>query len=56
MAVSEPDASDVSPIRVLIADENVGVRQALAMCVAAYDDLCLVGEAASGDEAIRQCA
>jgi len=56
VAVSDLDASMPRRIRVLIADDNVGVRQAMAMCVAAYDDLRLVGEAASGDEAIRQCA
>ena len=50
------DMSVPQPIRVLIVDKHAAVRQALAMCLAAYDDLCLAGEAASGHDAIRQCA
>jgi NarL family two-component system response regulator LiaR len=43
-------------IRVLIADDHIAVRRALAICVAAYNDLCLAGEVASGEEAICLCA
>lgn len=42
-------------IQVLVVDEHAAVRRALATCVAAYDDLCLSGQAASGEEAIRLC-
>jgi two-component system, NarL family, response regulator LiaR len=56
LPVPELDVSVPLPIRVLIVDKHTAVRQALALCLAAYDDLCLAGEAASGDEAIRQCA
>jgi len=54
--MSDLDVPTPRRIRVLIVDENAAVRQGLALCVAAYDELCLAGEAASGDEAIRQCA
>jgi len=43
-------------IQVLIADSHAAVRRALSICVAAYDDLYLAGEVATGDEAIRLCA
>jgi NarL family two-component system response regulator LiaR len=45
-----------SRIRVLIADDHIGVRRAIATFVIAVDDLELAGEAASGEEVIRLCA
>lgn len=42
--------------RVLIVDDHVGVRRAIAAFVTAAEDLELAGEAASGEEAIRLCA
>ncbi len=41
-----------APIRVMIVDDHAVVRSGLAAFLAAYDDLELVGEAASGAEAI----
>lgn len=41
-----------TPIRVMIVDDHAVVRSGLAAFLAAYDDLELVGEAASGAEAI----
>ena len=40
-------------IRVVIADDHPVVRQGLRTLLSAYDDLCLVGEARDGEEAIR---
>jgi len=42
-------------IRILVADDHVVVRSGLAAFLAAYDDLCLVGEAADGCEAVQLC-
>jgi NarL family two-component system response regulator LiaR len=47
----EPDR-----IRVLIVDDHRVVRSGLAAFLLAFDDLELVGEAASGEEAVRLCA
>src|SRR5258708_3956324 len=43
------------PIRLLIVDDHAMVRRGLAIFLRAYDDLELVGEAASGAEAFRLC-
>ena len=43
------------PIRILIADDHALVRTGLKLFLMAYDELELVGEAASGEEAIRVC-
>jgi len=45
-----------SPIRVLVVDDHTMVRRGLATFLKVYDDLELVGEAASGPEAIQLCA
>ena len=42
--------------RVLIVDDHVGVRHAIAAFVTAVEDMELAGEAASGEEAIHLCA
>ena len=44
-----------SPIKVLIVDDHAVVRSGLAAFLLAFDDLDLVGEAASGPEAMRMC-
>ena len=46
--------SDSSAVRVLIADDHPIVRMGMASMVANCSDLCLVGEAASGEEALQQ--
>jgi NarL family two-component system response regulator LiaR len=43
------------PIHVLIVDDHSLVRSGLELFLMAFDDLELVGEAASGEEAIRIC-
>ncbi len=57
-AASVTDSSGSLPhrIRVLIVDEHAAVRRALAAFLAAFDDLCLAGQAASGAEAMHLCA
>lgn len=47
---------DLKPIRVLIADDHALVRSGLKLFLQAFDDLELVGEADSGEEAVRLCA
>ncbi len=42
-------------IRVLIADDHDVVRRGLSMFLAGFDDLLLIGEAATGKEAIALC-
>lgn len=42
-------------IRVMIVDDHAVVRSGLAAFLMAYDELELVGEAGSGEEAIRKC-
>jgi two-component system, NarL family, response regulator LiaR len=44
-----------APIRVLIVDDHPLARAGLATFLLAYDDLQLVGEAGSGEEAVLQC-
>lgn len=43
------------PIRVLIADDHALVRTGLRLFLSAFDDLEMVGEAGSGEEAVRLC-
>lgn len=48
--------TEVKPIRVLIADDHALVRTGLKLFLKAFDDLMLVGEASSGEEALRLCS
>lgn len=43
------------PLRILIADDHLIVREGLRMILETTDDLQLVGEAADGAEALRLC-
>ena len=43
-------------IRVAIVDDHAMLRKGLAVFLASYDDLKLVGEAANGKEALALCA
>jgi NarL family two-component system response regulator LiaR len=45
----------VERIRVMIVDDHALVRSGLAAFLTVFDDLELVGEAGSGDEAVRVC-
>jgi two-component system, NarL family, response regulator LiaR len=44
------------PKRILIVDDHAIVRSALAVFLETHEDFILVGEATSGEEAIRLCA
>lgn len=44
-----------APTRVLIVDDHPAVRRGLAFALASLDEILVVAEAASGDEAIRLC-
>ena len=46
----------VQPIRVMIVDDHEMVRSGLAVFLETCDDIRMVGEAASGEEALRLCA
>ena len=54
-ALEERAKTEVGPIRVLIADDHLLVRTGLKLFLRAFRDLKLVGEADSGEEAIRLC-
>lgn len=47
--------SEIKPIRVMIVDDHAVVRSGLGAFLTAFDDLELVGEASSGEQAIRIC-
>jgi len=49
-----PDGGQVR-IRVMLVDDHAVVRSGLSAFLLAFDDLELVGEAGSGEEAIRRC-
>jgi NarL family two-component system response regulator LiaR len=48
--------SPVTPIRVMLVDDHPMVRRGLATMLMVFDDMRLVGEAESGQAAIRLCA
>jgi NarL family two-component system response regulator LiaR len=48
--------STPNTIRVLLVDDHAVVRSGLSAFLLAFDDLKLVGEAGSGEEAVRLCA
>ena len=47
--------TQANPVRVLLVDDHAVVRSGLAAFLLAFDDLELVGEAGSGEEAVRFC-
>jgi len=47
--------SETGPIRVLLVDDHAVVRSGLSAFLLAFDELELVGEASSGEEAVRLC-
>jgi len=47
--------SDQKKIRVMLVDDHAVVRSGLGAFLMAYDDFELVGEASSGEEALRLC-
>ena len=48
--------TEADPIRVILVDDHAMLRKGLRFFLAGFDDLELVGEAASGSEAIQLCA
>ena len=48
--------TETRPVRVLLVDDHAVVRSGLSAFLLAFDDLELVGEAASGEEAVRLCS
>lgn len=53
MSHSRPETSPSLPVRVLIVDDGPTIRRGLRMLLALEPDLEIVGEAASGAEAVR---
>src|SRR6476620_5814158 len=51
----ELPAMDTSQIRVLVVDDHPITRAGLTLFLKAHPDLSLVGEVASGEEAIASC-
>jgi NarL family two-component system response regulator LiaR len=47
--------TETQPIRILIVDDHALVRTGLKLFLMAFDDLELVGEASSGEEAVGTC-
>jgi NarL family two-component system response regulator LiaR len=47
--------SESEPIRVMLVDDHAVVRSGLGAFLLVYDDLELIGEASSGEEAVRLC-
>ncbi len=48
--------TESAPIRVMLVDDHAVVRSGLVAFLAAFDDLELVAEAGTGEEAVRVCA
>jgi len=48
--------STVSPIRVLLVDDHLMVRDGLKTFLSIFEDIQVVGEASDGQEALRLCA
>ena len=44
------------PIRLLLVDDQALLRESLGLLLSVQSDLCVVGEAANGEEALRQAA
>jgi NarL family two-component system response regulator LiaR len=47
--------TEIKPIRVMLVDDHTVVRRGLRAVISVSDDMCLVGEADNGEEAIRLC-
>jgi DNA-binding NarL/FixJ family response regulator len=53
MSMSEPDTSKREPIRVVIADDHTILREGVHSLLSLESDICVVGEARDGMEAIE---
>lgn len=49
-------SDSISPIRVLLADDQLRVHEAVALALRDSDDISLIGQAANGNEAVALCA
>jgi len=47
--------TEIESIRVLLVDDHAVVRSGLSAFLLAFDDLELVGESSSGEEALMKC-
>jgi NarL family two-component system response regulator LiaR len=47
--------TELIPIRVMLVDDHTVVRRGLRAVLSVSDDMCLVGEAGDGEEAIQLC-
>jgi two-component system, NarL family, response regulator LiaR len=47
--------TELIPIRVMLVDDHIIVRRGLGTVLSISDDMCLVGEAGNGEEAIQLC-
>ena len=47
--------TELIPIRVMLVDDHTVVRRGLGAVLSVSDDMCLVGEAGDGEEAIQLC-
>jgi len=47
--------SELNSIRVMVVDDHTVVRSGIRFSLLAFDDIDLVGEAGSGEEALRKC-
>jgi two-component system, NarL family, response regulator LiaR len=47
--------SNENLVRTLIVDDHPVVRKGIAFALGAFDDICVVGEASNGEEALRLC-
>ena len=54
MSTAADSASDGTPIKVLLADDQVLVRSGFKVLLDAEDDITVVGEAANGAEAVER--
>jgi two-component system, NarL family, response regulator LiaR len=48
--------NDTKVVRTLIVDDHPVVRRGIAFALSSYDDICVIGEASNGDEALQSCA
>ena len=56
MPKESSESAQSSPIDILLVDDHAQVRQILRQIIQSYDDLSIVGEAATGEEAVLLAA
>lgn len=48
--------ADLTPVRIIVVDDHEALRRALRLYLGLFDNVELVGEASSGQEALDACA